>query len=100
MFSDATKAWLQYNSPLDYVRTMKHTFAAYPLRVFLYVGNHDGDASPVAPMAAALLAAGADVHSAVYPGGHDWNLWSARLDQMLVLASGYFATAVASSPAA
>ena len=100
VFSHATKAWLQYNSPLDYVRTMKHTFAAYPLRVFLYVGNHDADASPVAPMAAALSAAGADVHSAVYPGGHDWNLWSARLDQMLVMASGYFATAVASSAAA
>ena len=100
VFSHATKAWLQYNSPLDYVRTMEHTFPAYPLRVFLYVGNHDGDASPVAPMAAALSAAGADVHSAVYPGGHDWNLWSARLDQMLVMASGYFATAVASSPAA
>ena len=49
VFSHATKAWLEYNSPLDYVRTMKHTFPAYPLRVFLYVGNHDGDASPVAP---------------------------------------------------
>jgi enterochelin esterase-like enzyme len=100
VFSHATRAWLEYNSPLDYVRAMKHTLAAYPLRVFLYVGNHDGDASPVAPMATALATAGADVRSAVYPGGHDWNLWSARLDQMLVMAGGYFATAVASAPAA
>jgi enterochelin esterase-like enzyme len=90
VFSQSTRAWLEYNSPLEYVHTMKRALATYPLRVFLYVGNHDGDASPVAPMAAALAAAGAKVRSAVYPGGHDWNLWSARMDQMLSMASHYF----------
>jgi enterochelin esterase-like enzyme len=92
VFSHATRAWLEYNSPLEYVRTMRPGLAADPLHVFLYVGNHDGDASPLAPMAAALAAAGARVHSAIYPGGHDWNLWSGRMDQMLVMASRYFAT--------
>jgi len=100
VFSDATRAWLEYNSPLDFVRTVKPALAAYPLRVFLYVGNRDGDASPIAPMAAALAAAGADVHSAIYPGGHDWNLWSGRMDQMLAMASRYFAPAPTSSPTA
>ncbi len=99
VFSDATRAWLAYNSPLDYVRTMKPALAAYPLRVFLYVGNHDGDASPIAPIASTLATAGADVHSAIYPGGHDWNLWSGRMDQMLVMASRYFAVTATASPA-
>jgi hypothetical protein len=44
-------------------------------------------------MAAALATAGADVEYAVYPGGHDWNLWTSRVDQMLIMASRYFATA-------
>ena len=100
VFSHATRARLEYNSPLDYVRTMKPALAAYPLRVFLYVGNHDGDASPIAPMAAGLAAAGAKVRSAIYPGGHNWNLWSGRMDQMLIMASRYFATAATASPAA
>ena len=38
-------------------------------------------------MAAALAAAGADVTWALYHGGHDWQLWHAHLDQMLILAS-------------
>ena len=39
------------------------------------------------PMVAAMRAAGASVGYAVYRGGHDWQVWHAHLDQMLVLAS-------------
>jgi enterochelin esterase-like enzyme/drug/metabolite transporter (DMT)-like permease len=90
VFSHASRAWLAYNSPLDYVRTMKARLAAYALRVFLYVGNGDGDASPIGPMAWALADAGAKVQAEVFPGGHNWNLWSGRIDQMLIMASRYF----------
>ena len=38
-------------------------------------------------MAAALRAAGADAHYAIYAGGHNWNLWTAHLDQMLIMAA-------------
>ncbi len=100
VFSHATRALLEHNSPLDYVRTMKPALVAYPLRVFLYVGNHDGDASPMAPMAVRLAAAGANVRSAIYPGGHNWNLWSGRMGQMLIMASRHFATAATASPVA
>jgi hypothetical protein len=38
-------------------------------------------------MAQALAAAGASVSYALYRGGHDWQLWHAHLNQMLILAS-------------
>lgn len=100
VFSHATRAQLEYNSPLDYVRNIKHVLARYPLRVFLYVGSHDPDRHQIAPMSAALTTAGADVHHATYPGGHDWNLWTSRIDQMLIMASRYFAPADTASPRA
>lgn len=43
----------------------------YPLRTFLYVGNGDSDRGQTPPMAAALRAAGADAHYAIYSGGHN-----------------------------
>ena len=98
VFSHATRAHLEYNSPLDYVPTMRRALASYPLRVFLYIGSHDSDRHQIAPMAAALAIVGADVHYATYPGGHDWNLWTSRIDQMLIMASRYFPTAATPSP--
>ena len=98
VFSHATRAHLEYNSPLDYVPTMKRALASYPLRLFLYIGSHDSDRHQLAPMAAALAIVGADVHYATYPGGHDWNLWTSRIDQMLIMASRYFPTAATPSP--
>ncbi len=100
VFSHASRSWLLYNSPLDFARTIKPSLPGEPLRVFLYVGNHDGDASPIAPMAAVLRAAGAAVRTGVFSGGHDWKLWSGRMDQMLVMASRYFAPAPRGLPAA
>jgi enterochelin esterase-like enzyme len=90
VFSHATRAQLAYNSPSDYVRTLQPELARYPLRVFLYVGNGDSDRGQTPPMAAALRAAGADAHYAIYSGGHNWNLWSAHLDQMLIMAARLF----------
>ena len=41
-------------------------------------------------MARALRRAGAGVSYAIYPGGHDWQVWYPRLNQMLMLASRDF----------
>ncbi len=88
VFADATPATMAYNSPIDYVQTMGQALRRYPLRAFIYSGTHDGDRRQTPAMAAALRAKGADAHYAIYPGGHSWDLWSPRLDQMLILA-GY-----------
>ena len=87
VFAHATKAELAYNSPIDYVRTLRARLAADPLRAFLFVGRGDSASRQIVPMARALKAQGANISYAIYPGGHDWQLWNARLDQMLVLAS-------------
>ncbi len=91
VFSHATRAQLAYNSPREYVRTLRPELARYPLRAFLYVGNGDSDRWQTQPMASALRAAGADAHYAMYSGGHNWILWSARVNQMLIMAARYFA---------
>jgi enterochelin esterase-like enzyme len=88
VFARATPATMAYNSPIDYVRTMRRALGRYPLRAFIYSGTHDGDRGQTPPMAAALRAEGADAQYAIYSGGHSWDLWSPREDQMLILA-GY-----------
>jgi enterochelin esterase-like enzyme len=91
VFAHATRSQMAYNSPLDYVWTMKRELREYPLRAFLYVGDGDSDRHQIFPMAAALKDVGADVQYAIYPGGHSWGLWSPRIDQMLMMASHDFA---------
>ena len=91
VFAHATRATMDYNSPIDYVLTMRRALRRYPLRAFIYSGTHDGDRGQTPAMAAALRAMGADAQYAIYPGGHSWQLWSARLDQMLILAARGFA---------
>ncbi len=58
------------------------------LRAFLYGGGSDAIASPAedAPFAAALRAAGADAHSAIYPGEHDFATLQAHLQSTLAFA--------------
>ena len=87
VFSSATAATLAANSPLDYVNRITAVIGRYPVRAFLFVGRDDNDSPQVKPMADALAAAGATVSYALYPGGHDWQLWHAHLNQMLILAS-------------
>ena len=98
VFSHATRAELTYNSPSDYVRTLRAELTNYPLRAFLYIGSDDSDRDQTPAMTAALTAAGADAHYAIYPGGHNWNLWSPHMDQMLSMASHFFARSASSAP--
>jgi hypothetical protein len=37
-------------------------------------------------MADELRSVGAQISDAIYPGGHDWQLWNEHLLQMLILA--------------
>ncbi|MGA9858421.1 MAG: alpha/beta hydrolase-fold protein [Solirubrobacteraceae bacterium] len=87
VFAHASAADLAYNSPLRYVATIHRQLRADPVRAFLFVGRDDDVSPQTEPMARALARAGAVVSYALYPGGHDWQLWHAHLDQMLVLAS-------------
>ncbi len=87
VFANADPASLRANSPLDYVAGLRTTIAANPVRAFLFVGRDDDDSPQTEPMARALAAAGGSVTYALYHGGHDWELWHAHLDQMLILAS-------------
>jgi len=87
VFAGAGAATMAANSPLDYAPRLKALIARDPVRAFLFVGRDDDDSPQTGPMAAALAGAGADVTWALYHGGHDWQLWNAHLDQMLILAS-------------
>ncbi len=86
VFAHASQAQLAYNSPLEYVRGLGPTLRRYPLRAFLFVGRGDPARAQIKPMASALRAEGAYVTYAIYPGGHDWELWNRHLEQMLILA--------------
>ena len=86
VFAHATNAQLAYNSPIEYVRGVGAALAADPLRAYLLVGRGDSASRQIVPMARALKAQGATVSYAIYAGGHDWQLWNAHLDQMLILA--------------
>ncbi len=87
VFAGAGAAALNANSPLDYVHRLKGLIARDPIRAFLFVGRDDDDSPQTGPMATALADAGAGVTWALYHGGHDWQLWNAHVDQMLILAS-------------
>jgi enterochelin esterase-like enzyme len=87
VFDHAGRTDIVHNSPLDYVTGLRAAIAANPVRAFLFVGRDDDDSPQTAPMARALAAAGGRVSYALYRGGHDWELWHAHLDQMLMLAS-------------
>ena len=87
VFAHASPAALAANSPLDYVHRVARVITRNPVRAFLFVGRDDNDSPQTKPMADALAAAGATVSYALYHGGHDWQLWHAHLNQMLMLAS-------------
>ncbi len=87
VFANAGPAALAANSPLDYASGLRAQLARYPLRAFLFCGRDDNSSVQVKPMATELAAAGAQVSWALYPGGHDWQLWNAHVDQMLEMAS-------------
>jgi len=74
---------LRANSPADYVGALRRPLARLPLRANLYGGAADRDTRQLAPFAAALRGAGADVTHRVLPGRHDWRLWRAQTPAML-----------------
>jgi enterochelin esterase-like enzyme len=99
-FAHAGRATLAANSPLEYVATIHRALALNPLRAFLFVGRDDNDSPQIKPMAQALAAAGAHVTYALYHGGHDWQLWHAHLNQLLILASRQTSLPLGRSPGA
>ena len=86
VFAGASRATIAYNSPLDYVRGLRSRLERFPLKVFIYSGARDPYSTQIRPMADALRAVGASVAYAIFRGGHDWELWNAHFDQMLILA--------------
>ena len=76
---------------------MRATLAKYPLEAFIYCGRDEREARQTPIMARLLKAEDADARWAVYPGGHSWSLWAAHADQMLIMASRYFARRRASA---
>jgi enterochelin esterase-like enzyme len=90
VFAHVSRATLADNSPLDYVKRIGPQLAANPLRAFMFTGRDDDSSLQLPPMAQALAARGARVSYALYHGGHDWQLWHAHLNQLLILASRDF----------
>ena len=85
----AVESWLGFFDGLDgRLRADRPTISHLGLRAYVYGAASDyiADPSENAPFAAALRAAGADAHSAVYPGEHDFETIEAHLEHMLAFA--------------
>ena len=88
VFAHASRPTLASNSPLDYVRELRprarrRSAPGVPVR-----RPRRRRQSPAASRwRRRWPTRGAGVSYALYRGGHDWQLWYAQLDQMLMLAS-------------
>ncbi len=85
----AVESWLGFFNGLEsQLHADRPTIARLGLRAFVYGGSEDVIANPSenAPFAAALRANGADAHSAVYPGEHDFATLEEHLEHMLEFA--------------
>jgi enterochelin esterase-like enzyme len=80
------------NSPMLLAPRLARAIHALGLHAYLYTGRADPEAGhrELAPFAATLARAGAHVHWAIYPGGHDWALWRAQMPHMLQVADAWF----------
>jgi enterochelin esterase-like enzyme len=86
----AVESWLGFFDGLDgQLRADRPTISHLGLRAYVYGAASDyiADPSENAPFAAALRAAGANAHSAVYPGEHDLETLEAHLEHMLEFAA-------------
>lgn len=86
----AVESWLGFFDGLaGPLRAERPTISSLGLRAYLYGAASDAIADPAenAPFAAALRAAGADAHSAVYPGEHDFETLESHLEHMLAFAA-------------
>ncbi len=86
-FKHADRAALIANSPALSVGSRAAQLARLPLHALLYGGAQDPDTRQLAPFAARLRAAGADVTARIYRGRHDWRLWRAQTPAMLRYAA-------------
>ncbi len=85
----AVESWLGFFNGLEReLRADRPLIARAGLHAFVYGGSTDtiADPSEDLPFAAALRAAGADAHGAVYPGGHSLETIQAHLGSMLAFA--------------
>ena len=83
------ESWLGFFNGLESdLRADRPIISRLGLHAFVYGGESDHIANPAedAPFAAALRAAGADAHSAVYPGEHNLATLEAHLTSMLSYA--------------
>jgi Putative esterase len=83
------ESWLSFFNGLEGdLHADRPIFARLGLHAFVYGGEQDHIANPDEdlPFAAALRAAGADAHGAVYPGEHSLETIEAHLESMLVFA--------------
>jgi enterochelin esterase-like enzyme len=83
------ESWLSFfNGLAPDLRADRPIIKRLGLHAFLYGGEEDHIANPDedAPFAAALRAAGADAHGAVYPGEHNLATVEAHLGSMLTFA--------------
>jgi S-formylglutathione hydrolase FrmB len=98
VFAGASPALLRANSPADYLPAVAPTIRRLGLHAWLYQGRADrlGTGALLA-FAARLRAAGADVRTALFPGGHDWALFRAKTPRMLVAAARWLSAAPAAA---
>lgn len=93
-FARASRATLDANSPLVYVPRLGGPIRRLGLHALVYDGSQDaGGTLQMWRLAAELRAAGAHVESAVYRGGHDWELWRRQMPRALILASRWMSAA-------
>jgi enterochelin esterase-like enzyme len=92
VLASETPGQVAYNSPLLRAPHLAPSIRRLGLRAFLYTGRSDPEIGgrELRPFAATLARAGAQVRSAVYPGGHDWALWRAQMPHMLEVANAWF----------
>ncbi len=85
----AAESWLGFFNGLEgRVRADRSVISHLGLRAYVYGAADDviADPSENAPFAAALRADGADAHSTVYPGEHDFVTLEEHLEHMLAFA--------------
>jgi len=90
------ESWLGFFNGLQgELRADRAILSRIGMHAFLYGGASDQIANPAenAPFAAALRAAGASAHGAVYPGGHTFAMLHEHLSQMLQFAGATLSAA-------
>lgn len=86
------ESWEGFFNGLEYqLQLDRSQIKSLGLRSFVYGATQDHIANPAedAPFAAELRAAGADAHSAIFPGEHNMHTCGEHMPEMLQLAGGW-----------